>query len=488
MGNVDGIFLVPTLRVGTRCSDALRRIDAERPEAAFQRRALERVSRLLIVAACLLAICGSGCATHANRLASVQDAFYAGKLDTARSRLDKQIKRHKSDADVLRLERALVDLVDGRPTDAEQSLRVVRDQFDHLEQKDVGESILSTVTDDNRLAYAGEDYEKILIRCFLSLSNLMHHGGDASAYALQVGEKQRQIIDRGADKDGSNPKLSYKRVALGAYIHAAIQEATHVNYDEAARSIQLVASWEPQFDSASDDLKRVTEGQHSQKGNGVVYVFGLVGRGPYKEERNEEPTSAALLIADRILTATSKHSLPPTIAPIKVPVVVRSHNRIQNLDVAIDGASLGQTETITDIGKLAVDQYQAVFPKVMARAVVRRVIKKGAVYATKEFANIDHPAAALAMDLAGVAWEATESADTRCWGLLPDQIQVLRLELPAGEHQLSLTPQSARGAFGRTADHTILVEDGRNTYVLACFPDDELVGQVLVSSNEIRLD
>jgi len=42
----------------------------------------------------------------------------------------------------------------------------------------------------------------------------------------------------------------------------------------------------------------------------------------------------------------------------------------------------------------------------------------------------------LAVDLAGVAWEATESADTRCWGLLPDQIQVLRVELPAGRHEI----------------------------------------------------
>jgi hypothetical protein len=444
--------------------------------------------RRLVVAVCLFVVCGSGCATHANRLVSVRNAYYAGKLDTARSRIDKQITRNKSDADVLRLERAMVDLIDGRPEQAEKTLRVVRDQFDFLEQKDIGESILSTVTDDNRLAYAGEDYEKILIRCFLSLSNLMHDGGDASAYALQVGEKQRQIIDLGADRDGSNPKLSYKRVALGAYIHAAIQEATHVNYDEAARSIQLVANWEPQFEPASDDLKRVTEGQHSQKGNGVVYVFGLVGRGPYKEERVEEPTSAALLIADRILTATSKYSLPPTIAPIKVPVVVRSRNRILSLGVSVDGETKGQTETITDIGQLAVDQYQAVFPRVMARAVVRRVIKKGAVYATKEIANINHPAAEMAMDLAGVAWEAAESADTRCWGLLPDQIQVLRLELPAGEHQLSLTPRDTRGLFGSSAQRTILVEDGRNTYVMACFPDDELVGEVLVSSSELRLD
>ena len=31
-----------------------------------------------------------------------------------------------------------------------------------------------------------------------------------------------------------------------------------------------------------------------------------------------------------------------------------------------------------------------------------------------------------------MAWEASEAADTRCWGLLPDKIQVLRIELPAG--------------------------------------------------------
>ena len=42
------------------------------------------------------------------------------------------------------------------------------------------------------------------------------------------------------------------------------------------------------------------------------------------------------------------------------------------------------------------------------------------------------------LNAAGVVWEATESADTRCWGLLPEKIQVLRIELPAGQHQLSL--------------------------------------------------
>ena len=312
----------------------------------------------------------------------------------------------------------------------------------------------------------------------------MQDGDDARAYALQVGEKQQQIVDAGKDeKSGNNPKQNYNKVALGAYINAAVQEATQLNYDDAARSIQLVANWEPSFRFAQEDLERVTTGLHSKPGHGVVYVFTLVGKGPYKEERDEIPSSAALLIADRIITATSKHSLPPTIAAIQVPVVIRSRNEITNVSVSIDsGKYKGMTETLTDVGRMAVDQYAAVFPNVMARAVVRRVTKKAAIYGLKSATNVDNPFAELALDAAGVAWEATEAADTRCWGLLPDKIQVLRLELPAGEHRIELAPAAGQRIIGNGVKHTLIVEDGRNTYVMANFPGSKMIGQVLVNS------
>ena len=442
-----------------------------------------RVNQILLVVTLAGVFSAAGCATHGDRLESIRAAFIAGRVEQAESIVQREISERESDADVLKLDRAIIQLADGRPADAERSLREVRDQFDYLEQKDVGESVLATLTDDTKLAYAGEDYEKILIRCFLALSNLMADGQDASAYALQVGDKQRQIINAEGNSSADNPRLSYKRVALGAYLHAAIQEATHTNYDEAARAIQLVANWEPAFQDASEDLKRVSTGRHSEPGNGVLYVFTLVGRGPYKVERLETPTSNALLIADRILTATSKHSLPPTIAPIKVPVVVRSNNQIDSVLVETDTGAAGTTKTITNVGQLAVYQYDAIFPEVMARAVVRRVVKKGAVYATKDAANIDDPLANLALDAAGVIWEASETADTRCWGLLPDRIQVLRLELPAGEHVVKLTPASRNAPIGEEASHTVGIEDGRNTYLMANFPEDRLVGQILVSSS-----
>ena len=424
----------------------------------------------------------TGCATHTDRLKDFRIAYFAGDLDRAEKLLNGELAKRHGDADVLRLDRAMIELSSGHPAAAERTLREVRDQFDHLEQRDVAEEAASLLTDDQRRAYAGEDYEKVLVRAFLALSNLMTDGQDAGAYGLQVAAKQQEIIQAGCRGTDENPKLSYQRVAVGAYINGILREASHSNYDDAERAIQQVVHWQPDFRYGADDLERIQHGRHSERGNGVLYVFTLVGRGPRKEEAVEAPTSAALLIADRILSVTGKHTLPPTIAPIKVPRVVCPPNFINNVSVAVDGQPRGTTETITDVTRLAIQQGEALAPHILGRAVARRVVKKGAIYATKE--AIDggrNPLMEFGLDIVGVAWEATESADTRCWGLLPDKIQVLRIELPAGQHRIALQPLGRSASPSIPVTQSVEIADGRNTYLLANFPESKLVGQVLVS-------
>jgi hypothetical protein len=386
-----------------------------------------RISCLMVV----LGVFASGCASHADWLRDLRTDFYAGDLGRCEGIIDKRLQ-NKRDADVFKLDRALVELTAGRPKECESLLREVRDRFDYLEQTSASEHMLAALTDDQRIGYAGEDYEKVLIRVFLALANLLSDGEDASAYGQQVVEKQQQIIDNGADESGDNPKVHYKQLAIGAYIHGLLREETHTNYDDAERAYERVVEWSPEFRAGVDDLERSRSGRHSEPGNGVLYVFALVGRGPYKEEVAEVPTSAALLIADRIISQTAAHSVPPTLAPIKLPRVVLTRNEITAVEVRCNGRHSGTTETIANIGQLAVEQYSAIYPRVMARAIARRVMKKGVVFAGKEAIHADNPLVELALDAGGVVWEATESADTRCWGLLPDKIQVLRLELAAG--------------------------------------------------------
>ncbi|MBP3955866.1 hypothetical protein J8F10_11275 [Gemmata sp. G18] len=441
--------------------------------------------RLLALALATAFLVGSGCTTHADRLQDIRSAYNTGNVSAAKTKIDAAIAKNGREADVLKLDRAMVLLSEGKPREAEATLREVRDRFEEKEGKDLAEGVLSMLADDQQLAYAGEDYEKVLIRVMLALSNLLGDGSDATAYALQVNQKQQQIIEKSksTDGEGKNLKANYKFVSSGAYLHAALREETQTNYDDVARSLELVAKWQPDFAPIKQDLERAKNGRHSQKGNGVVYVFTLVGRGPYKEERSEIVSTVAMLIADRILTATGKQSLPPTIAPIKIPRVVRPINQIASVTVGADGKPAGRTETITDVGQMASEQCEALLPETLARAVVRRVVKKGVIYGVKEATGTDKTQmASLALNVVGVAWEATESADTRCWGLLPDKIQVLRLELPAGEHDLTLQPQGRNGsAMGAAETIRVQVRDGRNSYVLGNFPDSKLVGRLVTN-------
>ena len=432
---------------------------------------LELLVRIGVVMACLAA---TGCKQRAARFHSVREAFYAGDLERARDVAGELQAEGKFDANVARLDQAMIELASGNPRGAESMLRKARDEFDHLQQTDLGETASSLATDDTRLAYAGEGYERILIRAFLAVASLMTDGTDANAYVLQTIAEQH--------KQSENRRKHIAQVAFAPYLRAALLEEGHSDYEDIERCRVQIADWESDFRDAEADIRRAKFGRHSLPGHGVVYVIGLVGRGPFKVDSVEEPTSQALLIADRLLSAVSDHSLPPTIAPVRVPRIVQDDAGPDAVEVFSAGNLLGTTTTITDIGRLATETWEAERSEVIGRAIVRRVLKKGAIYAAKDRIDSSDPMVELALSLLGVAWEAAEKADTRCWNLLPDRIQVARFELPARLHQLELRAAGGPGQFGSRSAIDVEVMDGRNTWVIATYPDLEPAGPPIASS------
>ncbi len=435
----------------------------------------------------------SGCASHVDRVVSVRNDFYAGKLETARAEVQELRDKHKSDEDVFDLDRAMIELCSGHPKQAEKLLRHVRDDFDKYEERSAKEIATSMLTDDTKISYAGEDHEKILVRTFLALSNLMADGGDAHAYALQIGAKQQELAEKSRKKlekhtsEGQElpavPELP--QVALGPYVRAMLHEESALDANEVVRAREMVVSYVPDFRDGEADLERALGDSACAPDHGAIYLFTMVGRGPIKEVSEDIPTQVALLIADQIISALGSQTLPPTLAPVKVAKIVRRPNRIQSVQAQIDGSSVGTTTTLVDVGELAEAHYKARYNDILAMAVARRTIKKASIYIAKEKLQADtNPALDIGLTLAGMAWEFSEAADTRCWGLLPETIQVLRIEAPIGTHTLKLQAVDAHGAYGSPESVTVEVREHRNTYVLANFPDSHLVGQVLVSGQE----
>ncbi|MDR2754506.1 MAG: hypothetical protein LBC20_02255 [Planctomycetaceae bacterium] len=450
----------------------------------------------------------AGCASFGERHLKIRNHFEQGKLEDAQKEINKCLKKkRRHEIDLLKLNQSIIELCSGKPREAEKLLREVRDHFDKNERErvvNVAEKTVSMLLDDNTVSYAGEDYEKVLIRVFLALANLMYDGTDAPAYALQINQKQNEIIQNGIVKDPNNEhktlnlkEKSYRQTAVGPYLFGVMQEETLRNYDDVAKAYETVCHWEPDFTQGQRDLERAKTGFHCASGYGVVYVFGLVGAGPYKLQQNCEVLQAAQFWTTLILAMSSQRPVIPDFAPVMIPVVVRPREAVPALTVSIDGKWSAQTETLTNIGRMAEEQFEAVKPQVIARAVIRRSLKKGIVYGSKEIMDTN-PWISLAMELGGLLWEALETADTRCWNLLPAEIQAARIEVPAGEHRLSLQPSSrvfsladnsyrhspSSTRLGTEHSRTIQVDAGRNTYILANFPTNTLVGEIIVNNEK----
>jgi len=369
----------------------------------------------------------------------------------------------------------MVELAAGDPQSATIRLRDLRDRFDRLPECSATREVASLLTDDSVRTFRPAGYEEVMLRTMLALCSLATDGVDAESYALQATRKQSELARRAEQRGIAGAAEIYQPVAVAPYIRGMLREATHHDYDDAERAYRLVSSIRPDFAPAAADISRAGGGVHSPPGHGVLYVIGLVGRGPVLAETEAEATSAALSIASSILNAETNQGskgkpdfVLPNIASVKVPHVVIPPPSIVAVGVRIDGRLRGATQTLTDVGELARRQVEAEMPWTIARAAARRVTKEAAVAKTTETLGLTGTAGSLFHFAAASSWSATEQADTRCWGLLPREIQVFRSELPAGSHQVSLQPIPLRDSTA-ASKQTMQVEiaNAENHYLIA---------------------
>jgi uncharacterized protein len=450
----------------------------KQPKRNQPKHALRWLTAALLSCLCLISL--GGCSSHTKRLQGPRHEFFSNDLTAAHANLSKLSKK-RQDHTVAELDLAIVELFQGNAVAAEKRLREVRSNWEDLEQKSLTESASSYLTDDSAKQYAGETYEKMLIGVFLTLSSLMRDGTDAEAYTLQTLTKQQKIVEQLNGKREEPLSELFGIPPIVPYVRGVMREATFHDNDDALRMYQLTSAMLPDHPQLAEDIRRAQQGNHSQPGHGVVYVVALVGRGPYKVETSADVTQLALLQVDQIVSALGDYSVPPTLAPIKVPAMSCPPKHFDLIGIELNGMPRTTTLPMTDLERIAVETHEAQLPTIMARTVVRRIVKKGAIYAAKS-QMMANDLSSIALDVAGVAWEATEAADTRCWGLLPREIQIARLELPVGRHQLALEPITSGRPTGIKTPCLVDVHNARNTFVMGFWPDSQPIGQVLVNT------
>jgi hypothetical protein len=444
----------------------------------------------------LLALAGA-CRSYSDKLAEFRGRYlqgdFAGADEAVNGLIAKEsgskpeavaqsnaldVKSAKGDTYLLLLDKAMTQLALGRPDVAVELMRKSRDQLDAHESKSVKDYFAAALTDDTALDYAGADYELILVRVMLCLCDLLVHSsqtaGDAYAYALQVGEKQQQILESPLGEDiGYKPRQEYRRVGIGAYLQGVILEATG-SRDGAARAYQRCVGYEPGVRIAEEALARAQGGRYAEPGEGVLHVFRLAGPGPFYATGSSPPTELALRLAQLAAAIVTDSYVPLMQTEVPVPVLAAAVPAVPPLEVSAFDRTTA-TEPILDINMVAAQQLEKMMPLIVARAVVRRAIKAGATTAGSEVIGHNNrknqDAIELGFALANLLWTAAERADTRSWSSLPAQIHAARLPLPAGVHAVRLGPDMGVD---------LRISPGRDTYIILVQPDPGRPGVVLV--------
>lgn len=291
---------------------------------------------------------GAGDFTEAERKIDALVADEAGvepKLVSETRALDPTIDPAKGDTFLFLQEKSMTRLAAGDTDGSIELLRRARDVLaSRLQGSDIAGWLAAGIADDTFLQYGGADYEHVLTPAMLALFDLLEGGQDAYAYALQVGEVQESILGStfGDDVDGKgngyNPRKTYQRVPLGAYVEGLVREREGYS-SEAFKAYERARDWGGAAPIVVEACERTSNGAYAPAGHGVVHVFRFAGRGPRLVQGTSPITDSALFLANvgSIVIGENVGLLGQMNVPI--PIVMVGDVSIPELEIRAGGRS-----------------------------------------------------------------------------------------------------------------------------------------------------
>ena len=434
-----------------------------------------------------------GCRSTVHVHQQMISAYDRGEVDDALFQLERLADSGPGESNIVSLNRAILYLMDSRPESAVPELECTRKRLDHLKQIDVVERGISILDDDSFNAWTGQDFERRMVDNLQIIAGFLQNDDDSFALVSRgmngVFTDERIVNPSWKSSDFTKSGTVRRAVAvparfaanrMTAWLAAALTSERMMDADATDRLIKQVAAWEPAGHTDVDDLH--TLGTRTSQNFGTLQVVTFADRISPRKSEQALPTTAALVVADRLLSVTGDHSLPPTIFPVLVdrPVSER-YEPMFVTHMSVGSAESKSSRLLVDLNAAAWDAWQADRDQQLARAVVRRVVKKSAVYGARNALGVRNGSGAdLLLNVGGMIWEAHERPDLRQWNLLPAAIEVAQMELPAGNHtvRLQVFPERQQSP-GRPVDQVelpVMIEDGRNTFVVCFRPRNRLVG------------
>lgn len=407
-----------------------------------------RLTTLLLLAILLM----QGCATSAQKSASMRQFLEQGRPELA---LVEAEKRGEGDYVMANMNLGMLRRLVGDYKGSNQALERAKKRIEELYTTSITQAAGMVIINDETMDFAGDAYEKVLVHLYKA-SNYLDMGMPDSA-RVEVLQSQVKMNEWNEPKD-ETPFIHY----FSGIIYEMLGEPDEalVSYRKAVNAYKITRSKHglsvPR--SLQNDLLRLLSdarmwnefkqyqrefglsdwSAHENRGNGELVVIMHNGLVPVRTQQVIRTWSNELSLNVKIALPT--YSQPP-----------RYLNQVR---VTVDDQRT-MMETVSNIDGLARASLQEDMPAITARALARAVVKKKSEREAKEQGGMLGQLAMFAVN------QATEIADTRCWDTLPQAIQMTRISLPQGNHQVKLDILGPGGVLRDSSTVPVSIRAGR---------------------------
>jgi hypothetical protein len=377
-----------------------------------------------------------GCATYSAGFAPIEAKLAAQDPAAALQVLEKQ-RPGRNELLLYLLDTAMLQRMQHDFAASNQSLEQAKQVIQTYSAASISEQSAAFIINDTTRTYTGTPLEQVMLHVYAALNYLELGNHDAARVeALQVEIRLRQLMQDSPESALSvDPFASYLSGMifedLGEYSDAMI--AYRKAFEAYQTHEKLYSLTVPDY--LKHDMLRMARkvGLNNEYAK-LKAQFGISLQDLHKPNRNGG--EVVVLFHNGLAPIKREHSVA-TIDPGSGRLIRVSLPYYQNRQQLISSARVeaneifAQTQQVEAIDDIAEQTLQAYMPAITARAVARAVLK----YNMSREASKQNDVAGLLVNIAGVL---TERADTRSWLSLPANIQMARLQLPAGTYALSI--------------------------------------------------
>lgn len=384
-------------------------------------------TRATIVAAAMLT---SACSSYTDDTKHLRTSLVSGRYERALEDLDKSsLAQQKRNRVLYLMERGTILFLDEQYRTAARDWRKASEISEQLYTVSLSSAATSLAVNDSFSDYEGELHEKVLLPIFSALAYLAD--GDIGAARIETrrtDELMTALENAGSDrpeyardsfahlvsglvyetlKEWDSALIEYRR-GLHNLKSSRVASDASISADLFAKPLCRIAKLRKR-DDLLKEVKRLADNPvhcpepEDWMRKAEIVVFYENGRSPIKVAR------------DIVLPVQGQ------VVRISYPSYERSYYSSRGATISVNSSQAGRTELAQNIGLLAQKALDARRAKDLIKMTARIIAKDQAARATGRALG---PLAGLAASIVGAV---TETADTRGWTSLPNEIQVLRV-------------------------------------------------------------